>query len=142
MKYKKAGALSLASMLTMAAFGSVLVQDIQYSDFLSDYTQLQRSSDEYLHYIYLPPGAENRMVNYAAMMIDQPEFVLAADSAYKGMKPGDLRAKAAVADKIRDGSLEDFAGPDAVVIGSLMARTLGLPLVTFDGRLRRASGTA
>lgn len=90
MKYKKAGALSLASMLTMAAFGSVLAQDIQYSDFLSDYTQLQRSSDEYMHYIYLPPGAENRLANYAAMMIDQPEFVLAADSAYKGMKPGDL----------------------------------------------------
>ena len=90
MKYKKAGVLSLASILTMAALGSVLAQDIQYSDFLSDYTQLQRSSDEYMHYIYLPPGAENRMVSYSAMMIDQPEFVLAADSAYKGMKPEDM----------------------------------------------------
>ena len=90
MKYRKAGALSLASILTMAAFGSVLAQDIQFSDFLSDYTKLQRSSDEHMHYTYLPPGAENRMLNYSAVMIDQPEFFLAADSAYKGMKPEDM----------------------------------------------------
>ncbi len=90
MKTKKAGALSLASILTMAALGSVLAQDIQYSDFLSDYTQLQRTSDEYMHYMYLPPGAESRMANYTAVMIDQPEFFAAPDSAYKGMKPKDM----------------------------------------------------
>ncbi len=50
----------------------------------------------------------------------------ATGAVVRGMKPENLRAKAAVADKIRDGSLEDFAGPDAVVIGSGMARELGL----------------
>jgi hypothetical protein len=94
MKYRKAGAYSLAFFLTTTAFGSALAQDIQSSDFLSDYTQLKKSSDEYMDYAYLAPGAPDKMANYSAVMIDQPEIFIAPNSKYKGMKPDDMKALA------------------------------------------------
>jgi hypothetical protein len=94
MKYRKAGAYSLAFFLTITAFGSALAQDIQSSDFLSDYSQLKKSSDEYMDYTYLAPDAPNKMGKYSAVMIDQPEIFIAPNSKYKGMKPDDMKALA------------------------------------------------
>ena len=91
MKYRKAGAYSLALFLTTTAFGSALAQDLQSSDFLSDYSQLKQSSDQYMDYTYLAEGAPGKMVNYSAVMIDQPEIFVAANSKYKGMKPDDMK---------------------------------------------------
>jgi len=89
MKHRIAGAYSLAFFLTMAAFSSVLAQDFQSSDFLSDYSQLKQSSDEYMDYAYLVEP--DKIANYSAVMIDQPEIFIAADSKYKGMKPDDMK---------------------------------------------------
>ena len=50
----------------------------------------------------------------------------ATGALVRGIKPEDLRTKTAVAEKIRNGSLRDFSGPDTVVIGYGMARELGL----------------
>jgi hypothetical protein len=47
MKYRKVEAYSLAFFLTMTACGSAIAQDLQSSDFLSDYAQLKQSSDAY-----------------------------------------------------------------------------------------------
>jgi hypothetical protein len=94
MKHRKAGAYSLAFFLTMTAFGSALAQDLQSSDFLSDYSQLKQSSDAYMDYTYLAEGAPGKMANYSAVMIDQPEIFVAANSKYKGMKPDDMKALA------------------------------------------------
>jgi len=91
MKYRKAGAYSLAFFLTMTAFGSAIAQDFQSSGFLSDYSQLTQSSDAYMDYTYLAEGAPGKMVNYSAVMIDQPEIFVAANSKYKGMKPDDMK---------------------------------------------------
>ena len=90
MKHRKVGAISLAFFLTTAAFGSVLAQDLQYSDFLSDYSQLKKSSDKYMDYTYVAADAPAKMANYTAVMIDQPEIFVAANSKYKGMKPDDM----------------------------------------------------
>jgi len=94
MKHRKVGAISLAFFLMTAAFGSVLAQDLQYSDFLSDYSKLEKSSDKYMDYTYLAPSAPNKMANYSAVMIDQPEIFIAPNSKYKGMKPDDMKALA------------------------------------------------
>jgi len=94
MKHRKVGAISLAFFLTTAAFGSVLAQDLQYSDFLSDYSQLKKSSDKYMDYTYVAADAPAKMANYTAVMIDQPEIFVAANSKYKGMKPDDMKVLA------------------------------------------------
>jgi len=94
MKHGKVGAISLAFFLAVTAYGSVLAQDLQYSDFLSDYSQLKKSSDKYMDYTYLAPGAPNKMAHYSAVMIDQPEIFVAPNSKYKGMKPDDMKALA------------------------------------------------
>ena len=72
----------------MVACGSAFSQDIQYSDFLTDYSKLQRSSDQYMEHSYLIEDAEGRITNYTAVIIDQPEIFIAPNSKYKGMKPG------------------------------------------------------
>jgi hypothetical protein len=94
MKYRKAGAYSLAFFLTMTTFGSAFAQDFVSSDFLSDYSQLKRSSDKHMDYTYLAEGAPGKMAKYSAVMIDQPEIFVAANSKYKGMKPDDMKALA------------------------------------------------
>lgn len=77
---------SLTIFVAISTFGAAFAQDIQYSDFLTDYSHLKKSTDAYMDYTYLAPGAENRMANYSAVMIDQPEIFIAPNSKYKGMK--------------------------------------------------------
>ena len=91
MKYRRAGAYSLAFFLTTTAFGSAFAQDVASSGFLSDYSQLKQSSDQYMDHTYLAEGAPGKMANYSAVMIDQPEIFVAANSKYKGMKPDDMK---------------------------------------------------
>ena len=50
----------------------------------------------------------------------------AAGAVARGIRPEDFRGRAIFADNITAGSLADFAGPDAVVIGSRLARRLGV----------------
>jgi len=87
----KAASISLVLFLTTTVFGSALAQDFNSSDFLSDYSQLKQSSDEYMDYTYLAEDAPGKMANYSAVMIDQPEIFVAANSKYKGMKPDDMK---------------------------------------------------
>ena len=67
------------------------------SGFLTDYSKLKPipGSDAML---YSAPNAYTDFKNYKAVMIDQPEFVIADDSKYKGVKPDDAKA---VADALR-----------------------------------------
>jgi hypothetical protein len=91
MKYRKAGAYSLAFFLTITTFGSAIAQDIHSSDFLSDYSQLRESSDARMDKTYLAKVAPGEIAKYSAVMIDQPEIFVAANSKYKGMKPDDMK---------------------------------------------------
>jgi len=100
MKHRKAVARSVALLVAMMVFGVANAQDIQSSEFLSDYSQLQKSSGAQMDYTYLAPGAEQKMANYVAIMINQPEIFIAPDSKYKGIKPDDMKA---LADSFRTG---------------------------------------
>jgi lipoprotein-releasing system permease protein len=44
----------------------------------------------------------------------------------RGIRPEDLRARTLIADNIRSGSLEQFGGEDAIVIGTRLAVRMGL----------------
>ncbi len=122
MTHRKAGATSLAFFLTMIAFGSALAQDLQSSGFLSDYSQLKETSDQFMGHSYLVPDALDRMSNYTAVMIDQPEIFIAPNSKYKGIKPDDMKALAdAFRTSLSQSLAQDFmiveqAGPSVLYV--------------------------
>ncbi len=122
MTHRKAGAASLAFFLTMTAFGSALAQDLQSSGFLSDYSQLKETSDKFMGHSYLVPDALDRMPNYTAVMIDQPEIFIAANSKYKGIKPDDMKVLAdAFRTSMSQSLAQDFmiveqAGPNVLYV--------------------------
>ena len=91
MNSRRTGAISLAFFLTITLCGTAIAEDLQHSDFLSDYSHLTKSSEEYMDYTYLAPGAPDKMGKYSAVMIDQPEIFVAPNSKYKGMKPDDMK---------------------------------------------------
>jgi len=75
-------------------FSSTQADELIYSGFMSDYTQLEKVTDGSADYRYIAPGAEDRMAQYDAVMIDQPEIFIANDSPYRGVKPKQLDALA------------------------------------------------
>ena len=67
------------------------------SGFLSDYSQLKPIAGTEIR-LYTAPGAYTEVKKYTAVMIDQPEIVIADDSKYKGIKPDDAKL---IADNMR-----------------------------------------
>lgn len=113
MKYVKTKVFPVAVSLTIFVSGSALAQDIQSSDFLSDYSQLTRSADEQrMDYSYLVPDAPDRIANYSAVMIDQPEIFVSPDSQYKGMKPDDMKQ---LADAFRNSMVQELVETYTIV---------------------------
>ncbi|GAB6053795.1 lipoprotein-releasing ABC transporter permease subunit [Magnetospira thiophila] len=51
---------------------------------------------------------------------------LANGALVRGMRPEDIRKRKMIVDNIRTGSLDDFQGPDAVLVGSRLAGKMGL----------------
>jgi hypothetical protein len=67
-------------------------EEMIYSGFMTDYAQLEKVTDGSADYRYLAPGGEQKMAQYNAVMIDQPEIFIATDSPYRGAKPKHLEA--------------------------------------------------
>ena len=91
MKCKKHRVCALLFLVATIVTGPLLAEDIQHSEFLSDYSHLKSSSDKHMDYKYLVSSAPNTMAKYSAIMIDQPEIFISPDSRYKGMKPDDMK---------------------------------------------------
>lgn len=111
MNYRTAGIFFLA-FLTIPAFVTALAQDIQSSGFLSDYSKLQRNFAGQMVYSYLAPDAPDRMANYSALMIDQPEIFVSPDSQYKGIKPDDMKQ---LADAFRNAMVQELVDTYTIV---------------------------
>ncbi len=111
MKYRTAGFFSLA-FLTSAAFVTALAQDFRSSGFLSDYSRLQRNIPGQMIYSYLASHAPDRMANYSALLIDQPEIFVSQDSQYKGMKPDDMKQ---LADAYRNAMVQELVETYTIV---------------------------
>ena len=95
-KFVKCMAVTAVALLVSASQAEELI----YSGFMTDYTQLEKVTDGSADYRYVAPGAEDRMAQYDAVMIDQPEIFIAIDSPYRGVKPKQLDA---LADALRAG---------------------------------------
>jgi len=89
---------TIAALATL--FSTTQAQEMIYSGFMTDYTQLERVTDGSADYRYVAPGGEDRMAQYNAVMIDQPEIFIANDSPYRGAKPKHLDA---LAESLRNG---------------------------------------
>jgi len=79
---------------TALLFSISQADELIYSGFMSDYSQLEKVTDGSADYRYIAPGAEDRLAQYDAVMIDQPEIFIANDSPYRGVKPKHLDALA------------------------------------------------
>ena len=60
-------------------FSTSQAQEMIYSGFMSDYTQLEGVTDGSGAYRYFAPDAEDKMARYDAVMIDEPEIFIAND---------------------------------------------------------------
>ena len=85
---------ALTAALLLSASTGIAAEN---SGFLTDYSKL-KPIDGSNSMLYSAPNAYTDFKNYKAVMIDQPEFVIADDSKYKGVKPDDAKA---VADALR-----------------------------------------
>ena len=69
---------------TVLWFSSSQADELIYSGFMSDYTQLEKVTDGTADYRYVAPDGEDKMAQFNAVMIDQPEIFIANDSPYRG----------------------------------------------------------
>ena len=107
MRTKPMLALVISMFVTAAT-----AEELIYSGFMSDYSQLEKVTDGTVDYRYLAPDAYNRLGKYNAIMIDQPEIFIAVDSPYRGVKPKHLDA---LAESLRAGMSEALRGQVYVV---------------------------
>ena len=110
-----------ASLSLLAPF--TIAQDMPQSGFMEDYSLLRKVDDGSADYRYISEGALERVAEYNAIMIDQPEIFIAPDSPYRGAKPKHLDA---LADAFRGGIAEamsehyyvvDQPGPNVMYAG-------------------------
>ncbi len=132
-------------------------QGLIESGFLSDYSQLVKVTDGTADYRYIAPGAEDKLANYIAVMIDEPEFFIAADSAYRGVKPRQLdefgqTLRAGFADRVSKEYLITNRADDGVLyvrvaLSNLRLRRTGMkgkdfiPVMLVTTPVRRAATT-
>ena len=90
------GVRCIAAVSLAALFSVSHAEELIYSGFMTDYTQLRKVTDGSAHYRYIAPGAEDKLAGYFAVMIDQPEIFIANDSEYRGVRPKQLGALAEV----------------------------------------------
>jgi len=120
-KQYKRGLVLLTVIVTLAVHAFAVAADQPSGWFLSDYAKLKPTSDDPgASWLYVAPGAIEKMADYNAIMIDQPEISIAEDSKYKGMKANDMAAladglRAAVARELEGAYLVvDQAGPNVI----------------------------
>jgi len=109
-------------ILAVAASMIALPTMAQDSGFLSDYSLLQtRGGDTAVDRVYIKDGIMERLADYNAIMVDQPEIIIADDTKYKGAKPEALKQLAdtmrlAMMDRLEAGgyNVTDEAGQNVM----------------------------
>ena len=102
---------AMMSYATMAqAQGASGISD--ESRFLSDYSKLSSGNDSSFDELYASQAAISSGPRYTAVMIDQAEIFLHADSKYKGIKPDDMKA---IADSFRERVIDELKSGYTIV---------------------------
>ena len=120
---------ALLTLITTGAFA-----DQADSGFLTDYSQLKPVAGTPIR-MYTAPGFFTDLKNYTAVMIDQPEFIIAHDSRYKGFKPDDAKA---VADAFRK-ALTDAASKKMTVVEKPGPGVLYIRIAASNVHLKKKS---
>ncbi len=84
----------------LCSAASAAGQDI---GFLPDYSLLETRQRDILNRVYIVPGLWERLDDYNAFLVDQPEIFIAPDSKYKGAKGDQLKL---LADTVRLSTIE------------------------------------
>lgn len=136
------GAISLASTALAQDEMQADKEGVEYSGFLSDYSKLEVDPTGRVAQLwYVVPGGLERLEDYDALMIDQPEIFVAEDSKYKGMKPDQMTALAEAFREIlveeleQDYRIADAAGPSVmlmrVALGDVYMKKKGRGLFSY-----------
>ncbi len=127
--------IAICVMVTSSAllFSSSQAAELIHSGFMSDYTQLEKVTDGTADYRYIAPGGEERMAQFEAVMIDQPEIFIANDSPYRGAKPKHL---VALAEALRSG-LTSALSEDLYVVGSPGEKVLYIRIAITNLKLTK-----
>lgn len=113
--------INIAFILLLGFTQVSLAQD---TGFLSDYSKLEADTNLGVENIqvYIHPDAFTNLSAYQAIMIDQPEISVAADSKVKSLKPDDMvqlaeAMRAVLIDKLNeDYFIVDKPGPDVLLL--------------------------
>jgi len=118
--------VSATAVLTCALSGLAAAAEDYDHTFLSDYSKLQAKplpNNAGTDLVYIAPGALERAAKYNALMVDEPQVLISANSDYKGAKPSDLEAIAAllrttVSDTLKTGGygIVDSPGPNVLYL--------------------------
>ncbi len=120
------------ALLTLITTGSFA--DEVDSGFLTDYSQLKPVAGTGIR-MYTAPDVYTDLKNYTAVMIDQPEFVIADDSKYKGFKPDDAKA---VADALRQ-QFTDAVSKNITVVDKAGPGVLYVRIAASNVHLKKKS---
>jgi hypothetical protein len=130
MKIRKITFWVVASLLLLM---NAQADELLSSGFMSDYSQLEKVSDGTADYRFLPPGSEDKMAKFNAVMIDQPEIFIANDSPYRGAKPKHLEA---LSESLRS-SLAASLSEDLYVIDRAGENVLYVSLAISNLKLKK-----
>ena len=120
---------ALLTLITTGAFA-----DEADSGFLTDYSQLKPVAGTGIR-MYTAHDAYTDLKNYTAVMIDQPEFVIANDSKYKGFKPDNAKA---VADALRQ-QFTDAVSKNIAVVDKAGPGVLYVRIAASNVHLKKKS---
>ena len=124
--------------LTAAAIccGAAVAADSSgFSGFLSDYSEFAPPpGDNIVDLIWLAPDLRTRLQGYDAIMVDQPEIVLHAESPYGGFKPDEMKA---VADGFREAVIQAIRSTAYAVVEEPGEKVLYLRLAATNLYVKR-----
>jgi len=122
-----AAAIALLSLWIPA---SALAQE--FSGFMEDYSELEQQTER--SFLYKSPKGIGVLAQYDAIMIDQPEIVIAADSKYKSIKPDDIKL---IADALRIVLINEFERSNYRLVTTVGPNTLYLRTAITDLHLKK-----
>ena len=98
------------------------------SGFLTDYSMLESRPGAATERIYIKPGAIDMLASYNAVMVDQPEVFMSADSKYAGAKPDHLKQlsdslRSVLVERLEAGGYKTVDEPGPGVVYLRMAMT-------------------
>ena len=108
----------LILVVGLCGAASAAGQDI---GFLTDYSLLKTRQGDMVNRVYIVPNAIERLKDYDAVLVDQPEIFISPDSKYKGAKPDQLKqladtARLAMMERLEAGGYTVADGPGPGVL--------------------------